>query len=106
MELGRTAYRIPKFMVIGHRGHGMNLLQSSDGRMRAIKENTISSFNAASCFPLDFIEFDVQVRTPSPSFSCFGCLRLYFGEKIKSDSEDTFLCRWVSASTVCVCGLR
>ncbi|GMY13022.1 glycerophosphodiester phosphodiesterase GDPD1, chloroplastic-like [Fagus crenata] len=61
VELGRTAYRIPKFMVIGHRGHGMNLLQSSDGRMRAIKENTISSFNAASCFPLDFIEFDVQV---------------------------------------------
>ncbi|KAK4603195.1 hypothetical protein RGQ29_011949 [Quercus rubra] len=61
VELGRSAYRIPKFLVIGHRGHGMNVLQSSDRRMRAFKENSISSFNAASCFPIDFIEFDVQV---------------------------------------------
>ncbi|KAL2320344.1 hypothetical protein Fmac_029313 [Flemingia macrophylla] len=52
---------MPKFVVIGHRGHGMNVLQSSDRRMRAIKENTIMSFNAASTFPLHFIEFDVQV---------------------------------------------
>ncbi|KAK7827221.1 glycerophosphodiester phosphodiesterase GDPD1, chloroplastic [Quercus suber] len=61
VELGRSAYRIPKFLVIGHRGHGMNVLQSSDRRMRAFKENSISSFDAASCFPIDFIEFDVQV---------------------------------------------
>ncbi|KAG6659026.1 glycerophosphodiester phosphodiesterase GDPD1, chloroplastic-like isoform X2 [Carya illinoinensis] len=61
VEMGRGgAYRIPKFLVIGHRGHGMNVLQSSDKRMRAIKENSIASFNAASSFPIDFIEFDVQ----------------------------------------------
>jgi glycerophosphodiester phosphodiesterase len=52
---------VPKFVVIGHRGNGMNVLQSTDRRMRAIKENSITSFNAASSFPLDFIEFDVQV---------------------------------------------
>ncbi|XP_062151685.1 glycerophosphodiester phosphodiesterase GDPD1, chloroplastic-like [Alnus glutinosa] len=61
VDLGRGAYRVPKFLVIGHRGHGMNVLQSSDRRMRAIKENSIASFNAASTFPIDFVEFDVQV---------------------------------------------
>ena len=60
VEMNRGAPRIPKFLVIGHRGNGMNLLQSSDMRMRAIKENSIMSFNAAASFPLDFIEFDVQ----------------------------------------------
>ncbi|KAL4570082.1 hypothetical protein LXL04_025733 [Taraxacum kok-saghyz] len=49
------------FMVIGHRGTGMNLLQSSDPRMKSIKENSIRAFNAAGKFNLDFIEFDVQV---------------------------------------------
>lgn len=39
----------------------MNMLQSSDQRMKSIKENTILSFNAAARHPLDFIEFDVQV---------------------------------------------
>ncbi|KAF1890173.1 hypothetical protein Lal_00025506 [Lupinus albus] len=53
--------KVPKFVVIGHRGHGMNALQSIDRRMRAIKENSIMSFNAAANFPIDFIEFDVQV---------------------------------------------
>ncbi|KAB2610087.1 glycerophosphodiester phosphodiesterase GDE1-like [Pyrus ussuriensis x Pyrus communis] len=61
VEMNRGAPRIPKFLVIGHRGNGMNALQSSDRRMRAIKENSIMSFNAAASFPLDFIEFDVQV---------------------------------------------
>ncbi|KAL9331219.1 hypothetical protein ACSQ67_000829 [Phaseolus vulgaris] len=60
VEMGRSAFKLPKFVVIGHRGNGMNVLQSSDRRMRAIKENTIMSFNAASTFPLDFVEFDVQ----------------------------------------------
>lgn len=46
---------------MGHRGSGMNMLQSSDQRMKSIKENTILSFNAAARHPLDFIEFDVQV---------------------------------------------
>lgn len=54
-------FKMPKFVVIGHRGNGMNVLQSSDRRMRAIKENSIMSFNAAAKSPLDFIEFDVQV---------------------------------------------
>ncbi|KAF1889492.1 hypothetical protein Lal_00024819 [Lupinus albus] len=53
--------KVPKFVVIGHRGHGMNALQSIDRRMRAIKENSIMSFNAAANFPIDFIEFDIQV---------------------------------------------
>ncbi|BAT84763.1 hypothetical protein LR48_Vigan03g175200 [Vigna angularis] len=61
VEMDRSGFKMPKFVVIGHRGNGMNVLQSSDRRMRAIKENTIMSFNAASTFPLDFIEFDVQV---------------------------------------------
>ncbi|XP_057437563.1 glycerophosphodiester phosphodiesterase GDPD1, chloroplastic-like [Lotus japonicus] len=56
-----ASFKLPKFVVVGHRGHGMNMLQSSDRRMSAIKENSIASFNAAAAFPLDFIEFDVQV---------------------------------------------
>ena len=39
----------------------MNILQSCDPRMKSIQENSILSFNAASKFPIDFIEFDVQV---------------------------------------------
>ncbi|XP_052119437.1 glycerophosphodiester phosphodiesterase GDPD1, chloroplastic [Arachis duranensis] len=61
VEMNRSELKMPKFVVVGHRGHGMNQLQSSDRRMRAIKENSIMSFNAAAAFPLDFIEFDVQV---------------------------------------------
>ncbi|KAE8715874.1 Glycerophosphodiester phosphodiesterase GDPD1 [Hibiscus syriacus] len=62
VELNRaTSCRIPNFLLIGHRGHGMNILQSSDSRMKAIKENSLLSFNSAAKFPLDFIEFDVQV---------------------------------------------
>ncbi|XP_022983246.1 glycerophosphodiester phosphodiesterase GDPD1, chloroplastic-like [Cucurbita maxima] len=60
-ELGWKAFRASKFLVIGHRGSGMNALQSSDRRMKAIKENSILSFNAAAKFPIDFVEFDVQV---------------------------------------------
>lgn len=63
MDVGRatTLFKEPKFLVIGHRGNGMNMLQSSDLRMKAIKENTILSFNTAGKHPIDFIEFDVQV---------------------------------------------
>lgn len=57
IEIGRTS----KFLVVGHRGNGMNLLQSADRRMNAVKENSILSFNAAANYPIDFIEFDVQV---------------------------------------------
>ncbi|CAA0813159.1 Glycerophosphodiester phosphodiesterase GDPD1-chloroplastic [Striga hermonthica] len=51
----------PNFMLIGHNGNGMNELQSSDLRMKAVKENTILSFNTAAKNPIDFVEFDVQV---------------------------------------------
>ncbi|PKA56904.1 hypothetical protein AXF42_Ash002207 [Apostasia shenzhenica] len=50
-----------KFLVVGHRGNGMNLLSSPDPRMKAVKENSIVSFNLAGKFPIDFVEFDVQV---------------------------------------------
>lgn len=50
-----------KFLVVGHRGKGMNALASSDRRMKEIKENSILSFNAAARFPIDLVEFDVQV---------------------------------------------
>ncbi|KAH9709795.1 glycerophosphodiester phosphodiesterase GDPD3 [Citrus sinensis] len=56
----KSGYKFPKFVVMGHRGSGMNMLQSSDQRMKSMKENTILSFNAAARHPLDFIEFDVQ----------------------------------------------
>ena len=62
VEMGRTASGVPKFLVIGHRGNGMNQLQSTDRRMRAIKENSIRSFNTAASSPIDFVEFDVQVN--------------------------------------------
>lgn len=62
VEVGRnSSFKAPKFLVLGHRGNGMNRLQSSDRRMKAVKENTILSFNTAAQFPIDFIEFDVQV---------------------------------------------
>lgn len=61
VDVGRSSFRIPKFLVIGHRGSGMNMLQSSDRRMKAIKENSILSFNTAAEFSVDFVEFDVQV---------------------------------------------
>ncbi|XP_068667483.1 glycerophosphodiester phosphodiesterase GDPD1, chloroplastic-like [Aristolochia californica] len=57
----RTTFKSPKFLVIGHRGSGMNMLYSPDRRMKAIKENSISSFNGAGKFAVDFVEFDVQV---------------------------------------------
>uniref|UniRef100_A0A7C9EZT3 glycerophosphodiester phosphodiesterase n=1 Tax=Opuntia streptacantha TaxID=393608 RepID=A0A7C9EZT3_OPUST len=50
-----------KFMVIGHRGSGVNNLQSSDRRMKSIKENSILAFNHAAQLHLHYIEFDVQV---------------------------------------------
>lgn len=45
----------------------MNMLQSPDPRMKSIKENSVLSFNEAAKFPIDFIEFDVQVSLPSLS---------------------------------------
>ncbi|KAF5443594.1 hypothetical protein F2P56_036139 [Juglans regia] len=54
--------KLPNFVVMGHRGSGMNnMLQSSDHVKKSIRENSILSFNVAAKFPIDFIEFDVQV---------------------------------------------
>ncbi|KAG8385005.1 hypothetical protein BUALT_Bualt04G0177200 [Buddleja alternifolia] len=83
VELGRTtSFKVPKFLVIGHRGNGMNNLQSSDLRMKAIKENTILSFNSAAKYPLDFIEFDVQVTKD-------GCPIIFHDNFIYSDDNGT-----------------
>ncbi|PRQ39826.1 putative glycerophosphodiester phosphodiesterase [Rosa chinensis] len=60
-EERKCRHKWPKLVLIGHRGNGMNMLQSSDIRMRGIKENSILSFNTAAQFPIDFVEFDVQV---------------------------------------------
>ncbi|KAJ6777007.1 GLYCEROPHOSPHORYL DIESTER PHOSPHODIESTERASE [Salix koriyanagi] len=79
-ELNReAASKTPKFLVIGHRGNGMNILQSTDRRMKAIKENSIMSFNSAAKHPIDFIEFDVQVWLSTSFFSLF---RFTKGKKI------------------------
>ncbi|KAG6788000.1 hypothetical protein POTOM_004051 [Populus tomentosa] len=57
----KRGFKFGKFVVMGHRGSGMNMLQSCDRRMKSVKENSILSFISASKLPLDFIEFDVQV---------------------------------------------
>ncbi|KAJ1279282.1 hypothetical protein BS78_01G260000 [Paspalum vaginatum] len=50
-----------RFSVIGHRGKGMNALASADRRLQEVRENTVRSFNDAARFPVDYVEFDVQV---------------------------------------------
>ncbi|XP_060196989.1 glycerophosphodiester phosphodiesterase GDPD3-like isoform X1 [Lycium barbarum] len=56
--------RSNKFVVMGHRGSGTNMLQLSGyKRSKTIKENTLRSFNEAVKFNVDFIEFDVQVTS-------------------------------------------
>ncbi|KAE9446076.1 hypothetical protein C3L33_22003, partial [Rhododendron williamsianum] len=52
VDVGRIGVKPPKFLVVGHRGSGMNSLQSSDRRMKAFKENSILSFNSAARFPV------------------------------------------------------
>jgi glycerophosphodiester phosphodiesterase len=51
-----------RFAVIGHRGKGMNALSSPDRRLQEVKENSVRSFNEAARFPVDYVEFDVQVK--------------------------------------------
>lgn len=62
----------------------MNMIQSSDRRMKAIKENSILSFNAAAEFPVDFVEFDVQVTRD-------GCPIVFHDDVILSQ-EDGIVC--------------
>ncbi|WOG81752.1 hypothetical protein DCAR_0100903 [Daucus carota subsp. sativus] len=75
---------IPKFAVIGHRGNGMNVLNSSDTRMKHVKENSILSFNTAASFPLDFVEFDVQVTRD-------GCPVIFHDDFILSQENGTII---------------
>ncbi|KAK6930767.1 Glycerophosphodiester phosphodiesterase domain [Dillenia turbinata] len=65
---GGETLKEKEFKVIGHRGCGMNTLQmqvqselANHSHRKVVKENSILSFNAASKFNIDFIEFDVQV---------------------------------------------
>lgn len=58
----RPPWKAAAFTVVGHRGSGMNVLESSDLRMTTVKENSLLSFNRAAVFPIDLVEFDVQVR--------------------------------------------
>lgn len=59
-----------RFAVIGHRGKGMNALASPDRRLQEVKENSVRSFNEAARFPVDYVEFDVQVKiTRDPRIS-------------------------------------
>ncbi|CAA2964918.1 glycerophosphodiester phosphodiesterase GDPD1, chloroplastic-like [Olea europaea var. sylvestris] len=81
-DVGRASFKRPKFLVIGHRGNGMNLLQSTDRRMKAVKENTILSFNTAGSFPVDFVEFDVQVTKD-------GCPIIFHDNFILSEENGT-----------------
>jgi len=55
-----------RFSVIGHRGKGMNALASEDPRLREVRENTVRSFNDAGRFPVDYVEFDVQMLRREP----------------------------------------
>ncbi|KAI3457798.1 hypothetical protein Pfo_014461 [Paulownia fortunei] len=83
VDTGRaTSFKEPKFLLIGHRGNGMNMLQSSDLRMKAVKENTILSFNTAGKYPIDFIEFDVQVTKD-------GCPIIFHDNFIYSEDNGT-----------------
>ncbi|KAL0450829.1 UNVERIFIED_CONTAM: Glycerophosphodiester phosphodiesterase GDPD1, chloroplastic [Sesamum latifolium] len=57
-------------------------LKSSDLRMKAVKENTILSFNTAGKYPIDFIEFDVQVTRD-------GCPIIFHDNFIYSEDNGT-----------------
>ncbi|CAD6250904.1 unnamed protein product [Miscanthus lutarioriparius] len=61
VKSGAAAVGGGRFSVIGHRGKGMNALASADPRMQEVRENTVRSFNDAARFPVDYVEFDVQV---------------------------------------------
>ncbi|URE48465.1 Glycerophosphoryl diester phosphodiesterase family [Musa troglodytarum] len=70
-----------RLVVIGHRGKGMNALASPDPRLREVKENSLRSFNEAARFPIDFVEFDVQVTKD-------GCPIIFHDDLILTEEED------------------
>jgi glycerophosphodiester phosphodiesterase len=68
-----------KVVVIGHRGCGKNktLSQGEIPEARpSIRENTICSFNTASKYGADFVEFDVQVTSNLTPFSVSSAFRV------------------------------
>ncbi|WOL01745.1 hypothetical protein Cni_G10462 [Canna indica] len=69
-----------KLLVIGHRGKGMNALASPNPRLREVKENTLRSFNDAARFPIDFVEFDVQVTKD-------GCPIIFHDDLILTEED-------------------
>ncbi|GKD82315.1 hypothetical protein Tco_1349154 [Tanacetum coccineum] len=42
VDVSNGGNKLLKFVVIGHRGHGMNILQSADRRMRPLKRTLFS----------------------------------------------------------------
>ncbi|CAL9178520.1 unnamed protein product [Musa hybrid cultivar] len=70
-----------RLVVIGHRGKGMNALASPDPRLREVKENSLRSFNEAARFPIDFVEFDVQVTKDD-------CPIIFHDDLILTEDED------------------
>ncbi|CAL4969161.1 unnamed protein product [Urochloa decumbens] len=69
-----------RFSVIGHRGKGMNALASADRRLQEVRENTVRSFNDAARFPVDFVEFDVQVTKD-------GCPIIFHDDFINTEED-------------------
>uniref|UniRef100_J3KXK1 GP-PDE domain-containing protein n=2 Tax=Oryza brachyantha TaxID=4533 RepID=J3KXK1_ORYBR len=47
----------------------VNALASPDRRLQEVKENSLRSFNEAARFTVDYVEFDVQVRSSALPFS-------------------------------------
>ncbi|PIA41942.1 hypothetical protein AQUCO_02100052v1 [Aquilegia coerulea] len=127
---------INKFQVIGHRGNGMNKLCSADPRMKAIKENSLQSFNAAAAFDVDFVEFDVQVTKDGipiifhddfilteengtlserkvteltlPDFLCYGPQREpgIVGKSLFRKTKDGRICNWKVENDDSLCTLQ
>lgn len=84
-------------MVIGHRGSGMN----KDLRLKAIKENSILSFNEAGRSCVDFVEFDVQVSygvislLTSSSFYVVDRRSIFKSGRYISGAQETVLLGYV-----------
>ncbi|THF97304.1 hypothetical protein TEA_013059 [Camellia sinensis var. sinensis] len=117
VDVGRGGFKIPKFVVIGHRGSGMNVLHTSDRRMKAIKENSILSFNAAAATSaVDFIEFDVQgtvyekrvTELSLSEFLCYGPQRELgkMGKSLLRKNKDGKILSWNVESDDSLCTLE
>ncbi|GAB2229846.1 hypothetical protein Droror1_Dr00014102 [Drosera rotundifolia] len=90
---GAVVEKEKRFVVIGHRGYGMNKLMSGDRRMVAVKENTVLSFNTAARFGVEFVEFDVQVTKD-------GCPIIFHDNFIISQENGTIFEKRVTDLTL------